>query len=232
MGGCGWSNPAPFEMGGGATNVERIYRALRSAVGIGGSAEDDDGSIDGVWRQARASGLAAAGTTGERALMGAFPGKATDLLGYYEELLLITPENESDLPGRRALAEQRFTSQVDVSVPQVADDLARIDERFSVLETPRAEAIETLFGRAFEDYAGAEPFGGGRKSTLFPNYSTDFVLWVLFDLGSGVLPGVPESASLAAAAELLGGLPTWVDFQTATADGFIIDESLLDSTGL
>lgn len=232
MGGCGWSNPFPLELGGGATNVERIYRALRSAVGIGGSAEDDDGSIDGLWRQARASGLAAAATTGERALLNAFPSKATDLLEYYEALLGILPVREDDLPGRRALAAQRFTRQVDVAVPQLLADLQRIDPRFSILETPRAQAIETLFGRAFEDYAAAEPFGGGRKSTLFANYSTDFVVWVLFDIGSGVLPGPAEDAALEAAAGLLGGLPTWVNFQTATADGFILDESLLDLTGL
>ncbi len=194
MGGCGWANPFPLELGGGATNVERIYLALRSAVGTGGSADDDDGTIDGVWRQARASGLAAAATTGERALVNAFPGKATDLLEYYEDLLLIVPEREGDLPGRRALAEQRFTQQVDVSVPQVTDDLQRIDPRFSVLELPRAQGFETLFGRAFEDYAAAEPFGGGRRSTLFANFSTDFMVWVLFDIGSGVLPGPTEEA--------------------------------------
>ncbi len=101
-----------------------------------------------------------------------------------------------------------------------------------MLELPKAQGFETLFGRAFEDYAGSEPFGGGRRSTLFANFSTDFMVWVLFDIGSGVLPGPTEEASLQAAAELLGGLPTWVNFQTATADGFILDESLLDLTGL
>jgi hypothetical protein len=233
MGGFGWHNPFPFEFGGGATLVESTYRALRASVGLGGSAEDDENTIDGVWRQARASGLAAAFATGERAVVNFFPGRATDLLAYYEELLLIVPENEDDEPGRRREAERRWTYEVDASTPSVSADLERIDERFSVLEIDKAQVVETVFGRAFEDFAGTLPFGGGRKSSQFANFSTDFVLFVLFDLGSGALAGPTEAALLREASDLLNlTLPTWVNFQQSTADGFILDESLLDVTGL
>lgn len=233
MGGFGWINPFPFEFGGGPTLVETTYRALRAAVGEGGSADDDENTIDGVWRQARASALAAAFATGERAIVNYFPGRATDLLPYYEELLLIVPENEGDEPARRREAERRFTYEPDASVPAVASDLQRIDSRFSIIEIARAQSIETVFGRAFEDFAGALPFNGGRKSTRFANFSTDFVLFVLFDLGSGIDPEPAEAAILREALDLLNGeLPTWVNFQTTTADGFILGESLLDLTGL
>lgn len=233
MGGFGWTNPFPFEFGGSLTLVESTYRALRAAVGLGGSAEDDENTIDGVWRQARASGLAAAFATGERAVVNFFPGSATDLLPYYEELLLIIADDEDDEPSRRREAERRYTYEVDASVPAVTADLQRIDARFSVIEIARALSVETVFGRAFEDFAGTLPFGGGRKSTLFANYSTDFVLYVLFDLGSGVLPSPTEAGLLREAQDTLNSaLPTWVNFQTATADGFILDESLLDLTGL
>jgi hypothetical protein len=233
MAGFGWNNPFPFEFGGGATLVDSTYRALRASVGLGGSADDDENTIDGVWRQARASGLAAAFATGERAVVNYFPGRATDLLPYYEEFLLIVPDDEDDEPGRRREAERRFTYEVDASTPSVEADLERIDERFSILQIDKAQVVETIFGRAFEDFAATLPFGGGRKSSAFANFSTDFILFVLLDIGSGVLPGPAEAAILREAADLLNGaLPTWVHFQQSTADGFILDESLLDVTGL
>ncbi len=45
----GFQNPFPHELGGGATLDEAIYRALREAVGVGGSASDDSGA-EGGWR--------------------------------------------------------------------------------------------------------------------------------------------------------------------------------------
>lgn len=233
MGGLGWPNPFPLEFGGSPTVNERIYRAMRSAVGIGGSASDDENTIDGVWRQARAAGLAAVAMSGERSLMNAFPGHATDLLPYYEDLLAIVPDDEGDLPSRRAEAEFRFTREIQSAVPQIVNDLQRIDPRFSVLETPRALAIETRLGRAFEDYAGAVPFGGGRRSTRFANFSTEFILFVLFDIGDGVDPGPVETAAVQRAIDHLNDVCAgWVLFQVATADGFILDTSRLDLTGL
>lgn len=233
MGGFGWINPFPFELGGGPTNVEVTYAALRSSVGLGGSAEDDENTIDGIWRQARAYGIAAARTASERAVLQAFPGYATDALNYYEELFVLVPEDESNLVARRLAAEQRYTMEVDASVPIVAAQLARIDPRFSILETPHAQSTDTLLGRAFQDFAATLPFGGGRKSTRFANFSTEFVLRVLFDLGSGVDPGPAENALIRAASDYLNTtLPTWVNFQIDTASGFILDESLLDITSL
>ena len=233
MGGAGWPNPFPLEFGGSPTLTERIYRSLRGAVGEGGSALDDEGTIDGVWRQARASALAAAASSGERALINAFPGHATDLLPYYERLLAIVPENEDDVPSRRQEAELRWTREIQSAVPQLLADLQRIDPRFTILETPHDQAIETRLGRAFEDYAGTLPFGGGRRSTRFANFSTEFMLFVLFDLGNGVLPGPVETRLLRQAADHLNDvLSGWVLFQVASADGFILDTSLLDLTGL
>jgi hypothetical protein len=233
MGGFGWINPFPFEFGGSPTLVEVTYQALRANVGLGGSAIADETTIDGVWRQARASAIAAARAASERAVLQAFPGYADDALPYYEELFNLVPEDESNLVQRRIEAEQRYTAEVDSSVPAITAALQLIDPRFSIIETPHAEAIETILGRAFEDFAGTLPFGGGRRSTLFGNYSTEFVLFVLFDLGSGVESGPVEDAILATAEDYLNGaLPTWVNFQTTLADGFILDESLLDVTGL
>ena len=233
MPGFGWHNPFPFEFGGGQTLVEVTYSALRASVGLGGSAKDDEGTIDGIWRQARASGLAAARAASERAVLQAFPGMSTDVLPYYEELFTLVPEDEENLVARRLAAEQRYTAEVDSSVPALTAGLQQIDERFAVLESPHVEAIETMFGRGFEDYAATLPFGGGRKSSRFHNYSTDFVLFVLLDVGSGELPGPDDEEILRRGVDYLNtALPSWVNFQTTLASGFILDESLLDLTSL
>lgn len=233
MGGFGWQNPFPFEFGGGSTHTDTIYSAMRSSVGVGGSALDDDGTIDGLWRQARASGLAAAATTGERAVLQAFPGRATDLLEYYEDLLLAVPEPDDSLVERQAVVEQLWTERIRGALPDIAADLLAIDPRLSIASFDHADTTDTLHGRAFEDHAAALPFGGGRRSSFFPNYSTQFVVTVLFDIGSGVVPGVAEQKLIARAkAHLNTVLPATHNFQVLTGVGFILDIDLLDLTGL
>lgn len=233
MGEFGWHNPFPRELGGGPTLVAVTYAALRSSVGVGGSALDDENTIDGVWRQARASAIAAARASGERAVLQAFPGHATDLLPYYEGLFALVPEDEGNLVARRLAAEQRYTAEVDSSVPGVTAALQQIDARFAIIESDHAESVETMFGRGFQDYAASLPFGGGRKSSRFHNYSSDFVLYVLLDLGVGVVPGPAEDELLRRGADYLNtALPTWVNFQITVASGFILDQSLLDLTSL
>src|SRR5262245_40037481 len=237
MGGFGWINPCPFEIGGGSTHVETIYAALRSSVGIGGSALDDENTIDGLWRQARASGLAAAATTGERAVINAFPGHATDLLEYYEGLLGATPELDDSILQRQQVVETLYTERVRSSVPDIAADLAAIDDRFSVIDVDHDQATETVLGRVFQDLAGTLRFDSvslaGAHATMFGNYATEFVLFVLFDLGSGGLPSADEQKLLELGkAHLNKVLPAHILFQVAGAYGFILDESLLDLTGL
>lgn len=233
MGGFGWQNGFPFEFGGGSTHTETIYAALRSSVGVGGAALDDDGTIDGIWRQARATGLAAAATTGERAILQAFPRLATDLLEYYEELLGAVPEPFDSLIERQAVVEQLWTKRVRAAMPDVAADLAAIDPRFTVAAVDHVGTTDTLHGRAFEDLAATLPFGGGRRSTRFANYSTEFVVTAFFAIGSGVAPSIPEQKLIARVREHLNEvLPATHTFQILTGVGFVLDVDLLDLTGL
>jgi hypothetical protein len=232
MGGFGWQNGFPFEFGGGSTGTETIYAALRASVGVGGSAPVDDG-IEGLWRAARATAVAAAGTTGERAILQAFPARATDLLEYYEDLLQAVPEPGDSVLERQAVVEQLWTERVRASLPDIAADLVAIDPRFSVAAFSHASSTDTLLDRAFQDLAGALPFGGGRESTRFANYSTEFVVTALFDIGSGVAPGIPEQKLIGRAkAHLNKVLPATHNFQVLTGVGFILDVDLLDLTGL
>ena len=233
MGGFGWQNGFPFEFGGGSTSTETIYAALRASVGVGGSALNDDGTIDGLWRQARATGLAAAATTGERAILQAFPSYATDQLAYYEDLLQSVPEPGESILDRQARVGQLWTERVSAAMPDIAADLAEIDDRFSIAVFGRETTTDTLLGRAFEDLDGTQPFGGGRKSTRFPNYSTEFLVTVVFDIGSGVVPSVADQKLMGRAREHLNKvLPATHNFQMITGVGFILDTDLLDLTGL
>ncbi len=241
MAGLGWHNPLPLELGGGPTLVERIYRALRASVGKGGSAPDDANSIDGLWRQVRATAIASVAGMGERSVLQAFPDRATDLLPYYERLFLLTSEPGSSAQARREEAARLYALRISSSIPDLQAELQQIDPRFSVLPTDPDESCTTVFGRAFEDLDGAEPFIADseaaftptRHSTAFPNYSSEFIAYVLLDLGDGVAPGTGESRAMELARRLLHDvLPAPNFFHIITHAGFTLDLSLLDITGL
>lgn len=231
MGGFGWHNPWPLEFGGGETVVERIYYALRSAAGQGGSAENDDYTIDGLWRQVRARAIASAATTMERAALQVLPDHATDLLPYYEQLLLLTPDPSQSEQARRDAAAQLYALQIASDLPSITRALQQIDPRFSIV-VPRPEAsCTTINGRAFEDYAATLPFEGGRKSTAFPNYSSNFETYVLLDLGGGVVPAPIERAAMTTARRLLQDvLPGHNTLHVVTHRGFTLDRDRLDLT--
>lgn len=228
MAGLGWGNPFPLEMGGGESIVESHYRALTAALGRGGSAEDVDNTVDGLWRTCLALGLASLSSFGERSALQVFPSKATDLLPYYEQLLFL-PSAGSDADRRQAAA-RRYRLAPDADLPAIEAALQAIDPRFSIF-TPNVDTEETTVpGRVFEDYDAAEPFNGGRKSTRFGNYSTGFIVRVLFDLG-GALPTFADRAAIAEAHRTLNDLlPSINTFSLVTSRGFQLDVDRLDLT--
>lgn len=231
MGGFGWQNGFPMQFGGGETETELVYRAMRANVGQGGAAEDDTTTIEGLWRQARAVGIAAFMTFGERSALQAFPDRATDLLPYYERLFLLTNDPATSEQARREAAAYQYALQIASAIPDIATALQVIDPRFSVLGTSFDQADVTVFGRAFEDFTGEEPFNGGRKSTAFPNYSTELVLFVLLDLGGGNAPNASERRAMDSARRLLNDvLPAFNDLQIVTHRGFTLDVDRLDLT--
>jgi hypothetical protein len=232
MGGFGWHNPMPMTFGGGPTRTERIYAGLRSAAGKGGSAADDSG-IEGLRRKVIARGIAAIASGGERAALQAFPHLATDLLPYYERVYGLADDPDLTEAERREAAAQLYTLQLASSLPEIAASLEAIDERFSIVSIDDELSIVTIAGRAFEDYAGDEPFGGGRQSTALPNYSTRFDVVVLLDIGDGVTPGIAELRVMQRAARLLHDvLPANGNYHIITHLGFAVGVSLLGFTGL
>ncbi len=214
---------------------DRIYQALRSAVGKGGSARSPAG-IDPLWRQCKADAIASVAAMGERSAQQAFPNIATDLLPYYERLLMITSDVGATLEERQAAAAQLYTVTASAALPDVLTQLQRIDERFTLINQEPDGLDTTVLGRAFDDFAGTEPFDAldaTRHSTDFPNYSTAFRVYVLLDIGGGEQPTQQERIAIRAAHKVLDDvLPAFNDHQIVTHRGFTLDVDRLDLTSL
>jgi hypothetical protein len=237
MGGLGGQNPFPFQLGGGTSDSEQVWAALRSAVGrrAGDAPIEPEGGIADAWRWAKAKAIAAALSSSERAALQIFPAIAEDRLDMYEAILL--------LPGADTLAERQeaaanaWTSTFELDIPHVTAALQRIDPALSIDVVDPVRSVTTNFGQVFESHNGAT-FGtgvaAGVKSAKLPNYATDFILLVRYTLAAGQ-PRIPTETRAAVAKYLNAALPSWVDWTLYTATGFLLDggpdgTSLLDET--
>jgi len=209
---------------------ERVYRVMRSNVGDGGSARDESGP-EGLWRWVRARYIARAASKSRLAVEQAFPDRATEALPYYERLLRITPSGDATVEQRQAAAVNRFTLSFASDMPDLTRALQRIDPRFNVIMPAAELSVTTQPARAFDGYAAELPMGDGRRSTAWPNYSSDFEVYVVLELGDGVAPGVEERDEISAARRLLDDvLPAHNTAHVATHRGFKLDRSKLDLT--
>ena len=227
----GGGNPIPTEIGGGPSSSETAYEALKSAVGIGGSA--DDGTIEASWRMARARGLRAAFADG-RAAMQIFPDRATDAIPVFEEILDTAPPPGDSDEDRRAVITDLWTKSVDASHQALEQKLQEIDPLFSIEVEDRDTVTVTQLGRAFEDWTPGDPDAsgpafGGRESTLWPNYSGHFHCLIKYAIPAGAISLSAQNSIERAKALLNEDLPAWVDFMFfKTTTGFVLDTDLLD----
>lgn len=232
MGGIGGINPIPFAIGGGPSEYDEVYQALKACVGEPNYGDDD--SIDGAWRWARACGLVASECI-ERAMMQIFPDRTTSFIPVFEEILLLTTGTaELTDEERRQNITDRWTTTISGIGPAVEDELQVIDPLFVVVTTDRDTSKTTESGRGFEDWdpldadACGPEFGGGRTSSLYHNYSWDFVTLIQYQLASGVLSAENKRRLEQAKLALYYSLPSWVTWNIFTNSGFILDQSLLD----
>jgi hypothetical protein len=233
----GGSNPIPTQVGGGLSLVHAIYKTLRSVVGEGNYAPEDipGETIEGSWRWARALGLAAA-FADDRAVFQMFPDRCHDMIPVYEEILGITPASDASDESRRAEIVRRWVLATTAVKDDLETELQRIDPLFSIIYAGYDAADTTENGRAFEDYVpGSAPadqpaFGGGRKSTIWPNYSSDYVVIVQYNVAAGALSAAQKRLIEDAKAVLNEVLPSHVSFAITAnpTGGFILDQSLLD----
>lgn len=225
----------PLQAGGAPDEVEKAYRTLRSAEGVGGSAPDDSG-IDGLWRRSLALGLASGSSPVRRALFNAFPHLATDLIPHYERALGIrvapgTPDAE-----RRDAVVSLWPASSSAAIPDVTAELQRIDPRFTFEATDEANATTCHDGRWFASMGSSEGpvFGGDLAYCYLAAPTTRYRYTAFLAVGDPEnLTKQDESAVLAANRRLQDLLPPWVGFDVSVAsDGFTLDESPLDWTVL
>jgi len=233
MGAIGGLCPVPFEVGGGDTEDERVYQAMRRAVGDGGVAVTENG-IDGLWRRCKAGAIASLNTFPERAALQAFPHLATDHIPVYEEELGITPAAAATDVARRADITAAYTRKIQATGPDLATQLSAIDPRTSLLDIPRATSGVVALGKAFQPQDGTPSYGGGRLSTSFPNFSTEFHVPVILNLGASPVPGPGDQLIIARIKRTLRDvLPAWVSSAVITGSpGFYLDVSPLDYTAM
>lgn len=158
-----------------------------------------------------------------------FPHLATDSIPYYERLTgLVRAKGETEAAFRLRLWAA-FVAAVRADVPHIDADLKAIDPRIEILEP--GPTTTTQHGRGFGAHDGVVE-GPAMGTSSFPNYSTDFVLYVLFDVGHAGPPTTSEDRKLERVRSYLRSvLPSWVSFVLMTDVGFLLDLSSLDLTG-
>jgi hypothetical protein len=226
-------NPLPMRLGGGPTEVSRAYKTIRDAVGEGGSAPNDRG-LDGLWRRSRARGLAAATSANRRALLNSWPHLATDLLPYYERVLGLVPDVGASDAVRRATVVAAWTAQLSATIPALAEQLAALDARFTILSLQPTQGRHTQAGRTLGPLVSSEPtWGSTPAASNYPNDATAFVLQLRFTVGYATALSSVDSALLEQALDILRRrLPSWVSWEVTTSTGFETGVSPLGLTGL
>ncbi len=225
----------PLRFGGEPSPQRKAFDALRSLEGTGLYPPDDllgDQTIDGAWHQAIASGLGLVSTIGEAAIWQAFPNTVSDLLPEYERILNVAPPLNASDETRRQLIVPKWLGDIKSDYPDLAAALTQLDARFT-LEAPNHTLARTSdFGKVIDEQAGPGTFRGGSTSQ-YPNYSDDFIMNVLLDVGEGVPATGTVGAAKASGEQLLAdSIPAWCDYNVILDVGFTLDISLLDVTGM
>lgn len=228
----GGSSNFAFELGGDPSREMLSYTALKRLVGEGIPTPDDpygDDKFVEIWRMAKAQGLAAIASFAEAAMWQAFPDTVTDEIATYEKILGIFPPLDTPDEARRDRIVERWTLSIESSALELEQQLTAIDYRFSLI-TPDPDVVQHVIpGRVLDDAGDVTgSFMNGRTYSSWPNYSSDYVVRVLFSIGN--VPLTEETAALRSRAiDLLQeSLPAWHDFTITATQGFLLDSSLLD----
>jgi hypothetical protein len=233
--GFGWSNPLPFSLGGGPTDIEEIWRALRSAEGGEHGPGPEGGDEDGA-RIVQATAIAGAERAIERSFFQAFPGLATDALPIWEEALR-SDGADSDV-ALRTLLELSWRAPDGATTPHLQQALLDISAQLTIQIEDVDDTDVTIPGKHVAPEDNVPDYGGG-SAALFPNYASRDVLRVLYVL-DGAEVAIPENISRDVTKLLQRRLPstqTWTLVQVVDPDApeFLLDggdhgESLLDVT--
>lgn len=225
MGGWGRHNPWPLQWGGGPSDFEQLWSMLRAALGDGGAGPVE--GLEDAWREAKVCGLLKATTVAERALLQAFPGKATDHLEIIESELGVAPSGS--LEDRRRTVESTWVEALSATIPEIRAALQAIDPSIDVATLDADEAAAWQHGMHL---AGDAPvFDATLNGAQWPNYGQHFIVGILWN---GAPSGIPDPATRLQVERYLNrALPAWVDWVIFNRVGFYLDgfnDSRLDLT--
>lgn len=234
----GWHNPCPMLCGGGPSDIESIWRALRSAVGGDKGAGSVD-SIEDLARQQEAIALAGAERALERALFQHFPSYSIDALPLWQVLLHI--DGAIDEPALREALRVAWLPPDGTTTSSLTADLTAISSQLSIVLEDDDEQATTVPGKYLACDGDVPPFATGvavgRTSAVFPNYSSSDILRVVYAL-DGAEVDIPDEVTRAVTKLLHARLPAWQTWFLVTDSGpFLLDggdhgESVLDLTPL
>ncbi len=236
----GWTNPLPMALGGGPTDIETIWRALREMVG-GEHGPGPENGVEDLFRQQKATAIAGAERAIERAFLQLFPGLATDALPLWEDLLLASgTDTEATL---RALLVLAWQAPDGLTTPHLVEELTAISSQLTIAIEDVDTTHTTIAAKYQAPADNVPPYGlaspVGHISAVLPNYATRDIVRVTYTLASGET-GIPSAVS-ARVEELLGRrLPAWQTWTLVQLDpddgaGFFLDggtngNSVLDLT--
>lgn len=231
----GWTNPLPFALGGGPTDIEQVWQSLRSAEG-GEHGPGPEGGLEDLPRQIMAEAIAGADRAIERAFLQAFPGLSTDALPLWEAALL-SDGADSDV-ALRELLRLAWKGRDGATTPHLAQALLDISSQL-LIQVEDEDAIDTTIPGKYLAPVDAVPDFGSFSAAAKPNYSSRDVLRVVYVLAVDEI-AIPDAVERAAKKMLHARLPstmTWTIGQVVDPDApvFLLDggdagESVLDVT--
>jgi hypothetical protein len=235
----GWINPLPLTLGGGPTDIEEIWRALRSAEG-GEHGPGPEGSDEDIARQVQATAIAAADRAIERAFLQVFPGSATDALSLWEEAL--RSQGAASDVALRALLELAWRSPDGATTPHLAQALLDISPQLAIEIEDADQTIVTVPGKHVSPEDN-EPDYGTWPAARKPNYASRDELRVVYTLdldeGETSIPAEVERAVARLLRRRLPSMQFWTLCQDDDDDDgiFLLDggnngASVLDVTPL
>lgn len=236
MAGLDWTNPLPIVLGGGPTDIEGTWLALRSAEG-GEHGPGPVGGLEDASRQIQAAAIAGTDRAIERGFLQTFPGLSTDALPLWE-IALLSDGADTEV-ALRALLEALWRTPDGATTPHLAQALLDISAQLSIELEDEDLTIVTCPGKYLaptDDVPEYGPFPAAR----LPNYGSRDVLRVVYTLGVGEI-AIPENVTRDVTKLLRRRLPstmTWTLTQVTEGsavfllDGGIAGESVLDVTPL
>lgn len=205
----GGLHPLPFQVGGGLTMAEKLYRESRSALGEKGAGPE--GGLEDSWRKCRALAMSKAANAAERAAMRAYPSAGGEALPIWEGLLGVA--EESTIGARIEAVTSAYTQSLDAVAGAIEDRLQAIDASITVEALDPDTATIAHFGQPFQVDAIHD-----HDTSRWPAYSEHAILFVKW-------PGaVPDSDKRRRVERILNrDLPAWWDWRIFNASGFYCD---------